>query len=515
MTRTAAEIAAGLAPPRPGRPIAPGTRIHVLGVGGAATAGAALHAHAVGAVVTGCDAGGPDPVNAAVVAAGIPVDWRHDASHVVGPDGSAIVDRLAVTKAVTSVQPDHPELVAARGVGIAPESVQQVIADAAATGGRRLVAVTGTHGKSTTSGWILHLLTLAGRDPSGFVGAVLPSDLTGTARGVARFGSGPEFVVEADEYAGNFDPYRPAVTLLISAEWDHPDVFDDQRGVIEAFAAWIRRTEPVDGVRPILVANLGDDGVRAVVEALDGWPGKIVRVRLLDDADPWDPGLDLQGKVVDEGGDGTTFQLRGSDVVGSIAGAVRIGLIGRHMAIDGMMAAAGALAVGVASEIVIDGLATYEGVQRRFELKGEVGGVTVLDDYAHHPTAMRATFAAARRRYPGRRLWAVYEPLTYHRTAAMLEPFADVLAAADRAAVIDIWAVRDPDTTITSAAALADAVTRRGGEPAHAIGSPEDAALWLADHVEAGDVVLVMGGGRSYVAAEQLVEHLRGREARG
>jgi hypothetical protein len=172
------------------------------------------------------------------------------------------------------------------------------------------------------------------------------------------------------------------------------------------------------------------------------------------------------------------------------------------------MAAAGALVVGVTPTAVLDGLASFAGVGRRFELKGEIGGIAVLDDYAHHPTAMRATFAAARARYPGRRLWAVYEPLTYHRTAAMLDAFADVLATADRAAVIDIWAVRDPDTTITSAAALADAVTQRGGDRAYAIGSPEAAAAWLADHVEPDDVVLVMGGGRSYIAAEQLVERL-------
>ncbi len=126
---------------------------------------------------------------------------------------------------------------------------------------------------------------------------------------------------------------------------------------------------------------------------------------------------------------------------------------------------------------------------------------------------MRLTFAAARQRYPGRRLWAVYEPLTYHRTAAMLDAFADVLATADRAAIIDIWPVRDPDTTITSAEALADATSRRSRAPAVAIGSPEAGAAWLADHVEPGDVVLVMGGGRSYIAAEQLVEHLRAREA--
>jgi len=183
------------------------------------------------------------------------------------------------------------------------------------------------------------------------------------------------------------------------------------------------------------------------------------------------------------------------------------------MAIDGLLAAAGALVVGAEAALVLDGLATFRGVERRFELKGEVDGVAVLDDYAHHPTAMAATFVAARRRYPGRRLWAVYEPLTYHRTAAMLEAFAEVLATADRAAVIDIWAVRDPDTTITSAAALAEAVSRRAPEPAHAIGDPEAAAAWLADHVEPGDVVLIMGGGRSYVAAERLVERLRDRSA--
>jgi UDP-N-acetylmuramate--alanine ligase len=512
VTRSAQDIAAGLAPARPGRPIAPGTRIHVVGVGGAATAGAALHAHAAGAVVTACDLGGPDPVTTAVLAAGIRIDWRHDASHIVTGDGVAIVDRVAVTKAVTSVQPDHPELVAARAAGIEPESVQQVIADAAATGGRRLLAVTGTHGKSTTSGWLLHLLTVGGRDPSGFVGAVLPTTIAGPQRGVARFGAGPEFVVEADEYAGNFDPYRPDVTILISADWDHPDVFADQAAVVTAFAQWIGRTGSQDGQDPVLVANVGDQGVRAVIAALAGWPGRIVPVGLTGETAGWDGPLDLGGAVTVEDGDGTILELAGSPAVGSIEGPVRLQLIGRHMAVDGLMAAAGALVVGVAPPAVLDGLASFAGVGRRFELKGEVGGIAVLDDYAHHPTAMRATFAAARARYPGRRLWAVYEPLTYHRTAAMLDAFADVLATADRAAVIDIWAVRDPDTTITSAAALADAVTRRGGEPAHAIGSPEAAAVWLADHVEPDDVVLVMGGGRSYVAAEQLVERLTARE---
>ena len=132
----------------------------------------------------------------------------------------------------------------------------------------------------------------------------------------------------------------------------------------------------------------------------------------------------------------------------------------------------------------------------------------MLDDYGHHPTAIAATLEAVALRYPGRRIWAVYEPLTFHRTAAMLETFADVLARADRVAIADIFAVRDPDTTIVSAADLAAAVERRG-TPAIAPGSVEATADALVPLVEPGDVVLVMGGGRSSVIAERLVEALR------
>ncbi len=526
MTRTSEDIGRGLAAPRAGRAISRGTRIHVVGVGGAGTAGAAIHAAAVGATVTACDAAGPDPITASVEAAGIHVDWRHDPSHVRGADGTAVVDRLAVTKAVTSVQPDHPELVAARSVGIVPESVQQVIADAAATGDRRLIGVAGTHGKSTTTGWLLHLLVAAGRDPSGFVGAMLPADISGPTRGPARIGAGPDFVVEADEYAGNFDPYHPDITVLVSAEWDHPDVFADESAVVRAFAGWIGRSEARVHGAPILVANVGDPGVRRVLEALEGWEGRRIAVYLASEGDvtaasavageatrSGGAATSVVGRIIAEDRVGTDLEIRGLRSTQDTPDRVRLRLIGHHLAVDGLMAAAGAMAAGVDADDIVAGLASFEGVVRRFELKGEVDDVAVLDDYAHHPTAMRLTIGAARQRFPGRRLWAVYEPLTFHRTAAMLETFAEVLAEADRAAVIDIWAVRDPDTTITSAEALADATSLRSRERAVAIGSPEAGAAWLADHVEPGDVVLVMGGGRSYVAAEQLVERLQARAA--
>jgi len=191
----------------------------------------------------------------------------------------------------------------------------------------------------------------------------------------------------------------------------------------------------------------------------------------------------------------------------------RIGLPGRHNAENGLVAAGAALAAGAGVAAIVDGLGTYTGVGRRLELKGEVDGIVVLDDYGHHPTAMAATFAAVADRYPGRRLWAVYEPLTFHRTAAMLGEFAEVLARADRVVIAEIHAGRDPDTTITSAGALADAVNARGGAPAWAPGSVESTADWLAPRVERGDVVLVMGGGRSYMIAERLLADLRARSA--
>jgi UDP-N-acetylmuramate--alanine ligase len=158
---------------------------------------------------------------------------------------------------------------------------------------------------------------------------------------------------------------------------------------------------------------------------------------------------------------------------------------------------------------IIMALASFPGVGRRLERVGEVRGVVVYDDYGHHPTAIRATLAALRQREPGRRIWAVLEPLTYHRTAAMLDGLADALATADAVAIADIWAARDPDRTIASAADLAKATAVRRPEiTVLAPGSVEATADRLAGEVRPGDAVLVMGGGRSYRIAELLLERL-------
>jgi UDP-N-acetylmuramate--alanine ligase len=518
--RGAASVGSGLAAGRTARPIRTGERIHVVGAAGAGASAAALLAHLSGATVSGCDRGGPSPYTPALEAAGIVISWNHDSSHVTELPRP---ERLAVTKALTAVDPHNPELEAARDFAVPLEPWQQVVADAAA--GKLLVGVAGTHGKSTSSGWLVHLLTSAGLDPSAFVGALMPGEVTGGLPSTARWGSGAVFVVEADEYAGNFDPYRPQVAILTSAEWDHPDVFADRDAVVDCFVTWLERAT-LSVPSPLLVANVADPGVAAVVERLREWPGRVLATILLEDlSDPLDdgalarlmerfstaggPASVLIGRILEYGAAGTVLELRGDEVGGSPVTA-RLIPAGRHNAANALGVAGAALSLGVPAAAVAAGLAGFGGVGRRLERKGEGRGVVVYDDYGHHPTAIRATLAALRQIEPGRRIWAVYEPLTYHRTAAMLEDFAEVLATADCVAIADIWASRDPDSSGTSAAALAEAVARRRpGIVASAPGSVEATAAWLAGQVRPGDAVLVMGGGRSYRIAELLVGALK------
>jgi UDP-N-acetylmuramate--alanine ligase len=217
------------------------------------------------------------------------------------------------------------------------------------------------------------------------------------------------------------------------------------------------------------------------------------------------------GRVVALEPGATVLEILGLDPLRG-AVTVRLATAGRHNAANALGAAAAAAQSGLGPGAIAEGLGSFAGVGRRLERKGEAGGVVVYDDYGHHPTAIRATLAAVRQREPGRRTWAVYEPLTYHRTAALLDDFARVLAEADGVVIADIWAGRDPDTTIASAGGLASAVAAANPRiPVAAPGSVEDTAAWLAREVRSGDAVLVMGGGRSYRIAELLVEALADR----
>ena len=258
---------------------------------------------------------------------------------------------------------------------------------------------------------------------------------------------------------------------MLNAEWDHPDVFEDEEAVLDAFEAWL------------------------LSPGADAAHGRRQRRR---------PG---SGRRRGPSRWAMCTRSSGSGDADRQALAGTIALPGAHNVSNAACVAAAARALGVAEADIVRGLSTFHGVGRRLELKADVMGVTVYDDYGHHPTAIAATMAAVRERHPGRRLIAVYEPLTFHRTAAMLEQFADVLANADEARIADIWAGRDPDTNVTSPLALAAAINRRGRAPATPTGSPRgDRRFRCSATVRAGDVVLVMGGGRSYVIADRLAK---------
>jgi UDP-N-acetylmuramate--alanine ligase len=310
------------------------------------------------------------------------------------------------------------------------------------------------------------------------------------------------------------------VAVVTSAEWDHPDVFADQAAVTAAFEAWLRRMP--DGGS--IVANAGDAGVETVLDHVVPDLPRAVVAYALTDADPrrggylrgladrfataGTPAKPLIGRITNADQDGTTLEIHGLD---PSAGALvtRLLTAGRHNAANALAVAGAAVSLGVPADAIVSGLGSFEGVGRRLERKGDVAGVVVYDDYGHHPTAIRETLAAIRQREPGRRVWAVYEPLTYHRTAALLPAFADALASADAVVVADIWAGRDPDTTVASAAGLAEAVARARPEiRVEATGSVEATADWLAHEVRAGDAVLVMGGGHSYRIADGLLRRL-------
>jgi UDP-N-acetylmuramate--alanine ligase len=493
--RGAQAISEGLAPARIPRPVVPGEIVHVVGAAGAGASGAALLASAAGASVTGCDPGAPSVYTDALAARGIVVSTSHDPAHVTGAERPA---RLAVTKALTSVDPHHPELEAARRAGVLLEAWQQVVADAAASHGGPLVAVAGTHGKSTSSGWLVHLLVSAGHDPAAFVGALLPTSLTGGPPATARWGRGGAFVVEADEYAGNFDAYRPSVAVVLNADWDHPDVFADRAAVVDAFVAWLGG--PGSESRRIVI-NIDDAGGAELAARLGDRAERIVRVA---------SGPTAPTDVRHEAAEGRLIIL---GLPGQPSARVEAGLqlAGAHNAANAACVAAAAALLGVEATDIGSGLASFGGVGRRFEIKGEPGGVLVIDDYGHHPTAIRATLAGVRERYPGRPVWIAHEPLTFHRAAAMTDELAAALAEADHVVIADIWAGRDPDTSIANARALARSIAAAAGvatEDVVAPGSVEATADHLASRVRPGDVVLVMGGGRSYVIAERLVSLL-------
>src|SRR6266705_2184046 len=399
--------------------------IHFMGIAGAGMSGLALLAKQQGVAITGCD---NDPSGAADLAAlGVEI-WRgHDPAHVAGARS------VVVTAAVPG---DHPELERARALGV--PVVRRADALGQAVAGGTVVAVSGTHGKTTTTVMVTEALAAAGRDPTGLAGGRV-------ARwgGNARVGGRELYVVEADEYDRAFLSLRPTVAVVNNAEADHLECYDGSVAVLEqAFAQF------AGGARRVIVG--GDDaGAQRVMAAVRA---PVWRVGVGPDAD-----VRITELALDEHGSTARIELPGGEIR-----PLTLRVPGLHNVRNAAVALAVAQELGADLERALAALADFTGVGRRFERVGEARGVTVVDDYAHHPTEVQATLAAARQTFPRRRLVAVFQPHLFSRTALHGEALGRALAAADVVVVAPIYAARERPVPGVTADLVARGAARAG-----------------------------------------------------
>jgi UDP-N-acetylmuramate--alanine ligase len=447
-----------------------------MGIGGAGMAALALIARHRGVAITGCDT---DPSGAADVA-GLGVDVRqgHDPGHVAG--ARAVVVTAAVPR-------DHPELERARALGV--PVIRRADALGALVTGGTLVGVAGTHGKTTTTVMVTEALAAAGRNPTGLAGGRV-------ARwgGNALVGGTDLFVVEADEYDRAFLSLAPTVAVVNNVEADHLECYGTVAALEDAFAAFAGRARRV-------IAGADDPGAARVARRIDA---AVWRVGLAADAD-----VRIVGPALDTDGSRARVELPGGRAVD-----LRLRVPGVHNLRNAAAALAVAHALDADLTICATALAAFGGVGRRFERVGEAAGVVVVDDYAHHPTELRATLAAARQAFPGRRLIAVFQPHLYSRTALHGAALGEALAGADVAVVAPIYAAREaPQPGITSALVV-DAAARAG---AATVAVEERAALTarVAREVRAGDLVLTLGAGDVTRVGRELLDALAMRDTPG
>ncbi len=435
-----------------------------------------------GVRVTGCDA------NPAAVAdlerCGVSVVRGHDPAHVEGAQA------VVVTSAVPR---DHPELEAARARGI--PVIRRAEALAEVVRGGDVIAVAGTHGKTTTTVMTTEALAAAGLEPTGIVGGRVAS-----WNGNLSVGSDELFVVEADEYDRSFLALTPAVAVVTSIEADHLDIYRDLADIHETFARFAH------GARAIVVCadDAGANALRTPATA------EVVRYGISSS----DARLLASDVAVTPGG--------GSSYVPVYDGRelprVQLEVPGRHNVLNSLAALASGLVLGADPAGMARGLAAFRGVERRFQRIGEAAGVVVIDDYAHHPTEIRATLAAARAAFPGRRLLVAFQPHLYTRTRDFAGEFGAALAEADEVFLTEIYPAREQpiegvssslvEAALLQAASGPRAAPRDGASAGHATesaaasparlawrGERGELAAALAHAVRGGDVVITLGAG--------------------
>ncbi len=440
-------------------------RVHFVGIGGSGMSPLAEILHSQGYTVTGSDVNESDNL-ARMRRLGIAVKMPQAAENI----GNA---ELVVYTA--AVQPDNPELVAARERGL-PLMERAKLLGLLSRGFASTVAVAGTHGKTTTSSMVSQILLQAGHDPSVFIGGRLPLiDANG------RAGSSEVFVCEACEFKDHYLEMEPAVTLILNVDADHLDYFGSLEGVVASFRKFAKQTTRA------LIVNAEDPETLIAVDGLTHVP--VIRYGFGDDCE-WQ----ARDVGVFDGAYGCYSLYHNGEKLAD----VRLGVPGAHNVLNSLGAAATAYLCGATGEEIAAGLAAFRGAGRRFEFLGTFGGVTVADDYAHHPTEITATLKAAQA-MPYDRVWAIFQPFTYSRTARHLDDFARALSVADEVIVSDIMGSREVNEWNVSSQQITDQI-----DGAHYLATFDEISRFVAANVRAGDLVLTMGGGDVYKCARMI-----------
>ncbi|SON62009.1 UDP-N-acetylmuramate--L-alanine ligase [Mycobacterium simulans] len=475
-------------------------RVHMVGIGGAGMSGIARILLDRGGLVSGSDAKESRGVHA-LRARGAQIRIGHDASSLDQLPGG--VTMVITTQA--AIPKTNPELVEARRRGI-PVVLRPVVL-AKLMAGRTTLMVTGTHGKTTTTSMLIVALQHCGRDPSFAVGGEL-----GEAGTNAHHGSGDCFVAEADESDGSLLEYTPDVAVVTNIESDHLDFYGSADAYVGVFDSFVGRLAPGGA----LVVCTDDPGAAALARRTADLG---IRVRRYGSS-PSQPGEPLVGTLV-------SWEQQGIEAVAQIELAgephprvMRLSVPGRHMALNALGALLAAIEIGAPADDVLDGLAGFEGVRRRFELVGTSGvgeaSVRVFDDYAHHPTEVSATLAAVRTvleqspTTPAGRSLVVFQPHLYSRTKAFASEFGHALDAADEVFVLDVYGAREQPLAGVSGASVAEHVS----VPVRYIPDFSAVAEEVAAAAGPGDVIVTMGAGDVTLLGPEIVTALRVRANR-
>jgi len=454
-------------------------RVHLVGIGGIHMSAIARILLAWGHSVSGSDVK-ISPLTDRLREIGAAVHQGHDAAHI--GDAELVVYTAAA-------QADNPELAEARRRGLPVLQRAEMVARLMA--GRRAVAVAGCHGKTSTTALIAFILHHAGRDPTFLVGGEMVDLATN-----AQAGRGPEIVVEADEFAGAFLHYHPQIAVVTNVEPDHLDYYGSFPRLVTAFRQFLSQV-PADGT---IVACADDPTLREMLSRPQQHPpirARVVPYGLTKGAEFFAENLLRK----DVGGFSFLLQYPGEPV-----GSFETGLAGIHQVRNALAAIAVASVLGLPQEAVRDAVARFRGVQRRFQHVGDAAGVTVMDDYAHHPTEVRATIAAAVQRFPGRRLVCLFQPHTFSRTQYLLDGFRACFQGVDELLIAETYAAREEPTAGMSARELAEVLDN---PPARYVGSLDEAPAAVLAVLRPGDIFFTIGAGDVDRVGPEVLEGLK------